>query len=63
MLLLLLHGDAPFGWRGFALAALATFALCLFFNELAKAKLKRTNEKSTSKSGRYRKRVRKPGET
>jgi hypothetical protein len=49
MLALLFHGDAPFGWRGFAFAALASIALCLFFNELAKAALRKRNKKPNKK--------------
>jgi hypothetical protein len=52
MLALLLHGDAPFGWKGFAFAALGTLALCLIFNELAKAALKKRNPKANKKTGR-----------
>jgi hypothetical protein len=49
MLALLLHGDAPFGWQGFAFAALASLALCLTFNELAKAALRKRNQKPKKK--------------
>jgi heme exporter protein D len=41
----LLHGDAPFGWQGFAFAALAAIALYIAFNELAKATLAKWNRK------------------
>jgi len=35
----MLHGDAPFGWQGFAFAALAVVALVVVFNELARGAL------------------------
>jgi len=35
----LLHGDAPFGWQGFAFAILMTLALVLIVNELARGVL------------------------
>ena len=41
MIAILLHGDAPFGWRGFAFAALVAFALWFLFNQLAKTSLKK----------------------
>jgi membrane protein implicated in regulation of membrane protease activity len=49
----LLHGDAPFGWQGFAFAALAALALVLIFNLLARSALtsrpkKRKRNKSAS---------------
>jgi hypothetical protein len=48
----MLHGDAPFGWQGFAFAGLAVVALVLVFNELARGALtnrpkKRKRNKST----------------
>jgi len=49
----MLHGDAPFGWQGFAFAALAVVALVVVFNELARGALtnrpkKRKRNKSTT---------------
>lgn len=35
----LLHGDAPFGWQGFAFAILMTLALLLVVNKLARGVL------------------------
>jgi hypothetical protein len=35
----LLHGDAEFGWQGFAFAILMTLALLLIVNELARGVL------------------------
>jgi len=35
----ILHGDAPFGWQGFAFVALAVVALVVVFNELARSAL------------------------
>ena len=45
MIALLFHGDAPFGWQGFAFAALMVLALVLMFNELAKSALAKRNKK------------------
>ena len=45
MMALLFHGDAPFGWQGFAFAALAAVALAIMFNELAKSALANRNKK------------------
>ena len=45
----LFHGDAPFGWQGFAFAALAAIALYLAFNELAKANLAKRHGKRERK--------------
>jgi len=35
----ILHGDAPFGWRGFAFAILMTLALVIIINELTRGVL------------------------
>ena len=45
MMALLFHGDAPFGWQGFAFAALMVLALVIMFNELAKGALAKRNKK------------------
>ena len=49
MLALFLHGDlegdAHYGWQGFAFVALLALALCLGFNQLAKAALTKLTKK------------------
>jgi cytochrome b len=59
MLALFLHGDlegeVQYGWQGFAFVALLTLALCLGFNQLAKAALTKLNKKR----GRHAKNTRK----
>ena len=45
MIALLFDGDAPFGWRGLAFAALMALALVLMFNELAKSAVAKRNKK------------------
>jgi membrane protein implicated in regulation of membrane protease activity len=57
IMIAMLHGDAPFGWQGFAFAALAVVALVVFFNELARDALtnrpkKRKRNKSASRGMR-----------
>jgi cytochrome b len=47
-----LYGDSPYGWQGFAFAALLALALCLGFNQLAKAALTKLNKKPKKKLGR-----------
>jgi hypothetical protein len=37
----LLHGDAPFGWQGFAFAILMTLALLIVIEELTRGALKK----------------------
>ena len=54
IMMAMLHGDAPFGWQGFAFAALAVVALVVVFNELARGALtnrpkKRKRNKSTTR--------------
>ena len=59
MLALFLHGDldgdSPYGWQGFAFVGLLGLALCLGFNQLAKATLTKLNKKR----GRHAKSARK----
>jgi len=45
MAVFLLHGDAPFGWQGFVVCALAVIALVIFFNEIARGVLTRVTRK------------------
>jgi membrane protein implicated in regulation of membrane protease activity len=48
-MMVMLHGDAPFGWQGFAFAALAVLALVSIFNELARSTLTRRPKKRKKK--------------
>lgn len=41
----LFHGDAPFGWQGFAFAILMTLALVIVVEELTKGALNRLRRK------------------
>jgi heme exporter protein D len=51
----LLHGDAPFGWQGFAFAILMTVALVIVIEELTRAtltKLKRKRARQIKRAGK-----------
>jgi len=41
----LLHGDAPFGWQGFAFAILMTLALVIIIQALTRRALKKNSRK------------------